>query len=105
MKTNPCRYCALAIEHKGRHYRNRFKEECWQCENWKRHEEYLKSQRIFLQGEQIRRMDVLLKQEWIMWGGTPKHIKIIKNLQFGTVLFLLKNGRFYKTIRKESEEK
>ncbi len=104
MKQNPCKYCALATEHKGRHHRNRFRKECQQCKNWEKHEEYLESQRMFSKGEQIRRMDVLLKQEWVMWDGTPKHIKVIKHLQFGTVLLLLKYGKLYKAVRKESEE-
>lgn len=63
MKQNPCRYCALSYEYKGKHYQG--SKECRQCENIKKHKEYLKSQRKFEIGEPIKTLDELLEQEWL----------------------------------------
>lgn len=62
MKQNPCRYCALAREYKGRHFSSFFDEKCAICEYNKRHNEYLKNQRKFEAGEPIKTIDELLEQ-------------------------------------------
>lgn len=62
MRQNPCRYCALAYEYKNIH-RMSYSQECYRCENRKKHEEYLKSKRKFEIGEQIQSLNELLQQE------------------------------------------
>ena len=71
---------------------------------FKKHREYLLSQRKFAEGEQITSIEELLKQEWVMWYHSTKHIEVFKNMQLNLVLKFLKNGAFRKAIRKESEE-
>lgn len=46
MKQNPCRYCALSEEYKGRHEPSAHIE-CGICENRRDHEEYLESRRMY----------------------------------------------------------
>lgn len=104
MRQNPCRYCALSAEYKGRHSPS-WKKECEECESNKKHEEYLQSQRKFTEGEQITDINELLNQEWIIIHHKyTKHIKVIKNMQLTTVLIWLERGYFSKAIKKESEE-
>lgn len=102
MKKNPCRYCALSLEYKGRHTAGNSK--CVECENIKKHREYLQTQRKFIEGEPITSLDELLQQEWVMWYHTTRHIEVIKHTQLTTVLKWLERGAFRKAIRKESEE-
>lgn len=104
MKQNPCRYCALAREYKGRHFPSFFDKKCAICEYSKRHNEYLKSQRKYEAGEPIKTIDELLEQEWVMWGEKTTHIEVIKNLQLRFILKLLDNNWFRKAIRKNMEE-
>ena len=104
MKQNPCRYCALSTEIFGKHYSS-YLEQCRDCENLKKHKEYLKTHRKFVEGEPITDLTELLQQEWVMWYHRPKHIEVIKHTQLSTVLKLLEIGAFRKAIRKESEEK
>ena len=103
MKQNPCRYCALAYVHKGRHSPG-WDGKCKECQNIKSHREYLKSQRKFTEGEPLTTLDELLEQEWVMWYHGLKHIEAIKSMPIRTVLNWLEVGVFRKAIRKESEE-
>lgn len=103
MKQNPCRYCALSYEYKGRH-KSGYKKECYECEYNKKHKEYLKGQRKFEIGEPIKTIDELLEQEWVMWGDKTTHIEVIKNLQLRFILQSLDNNWFRKAIRKNMEE-
>lgn len=103
MKQNPCRYCALSTEYKGRHSPSR-KKERGECEPYRKHKEYLQSQRKFTEGEQITTLEELLKQEWVMWYHTTKHIEVIKHTQLCTVLNWLECGVFHKVIKKERED-
>lgn len=103
MKQNPCRYCALSFEYKGRHSRSGC-QKCTKCEKFKKHKEYLQSQRKFIEGELITSIEELLQQEWVMWYHTTRHIEVIKHAQLATVLTWLERGAFRKAIRKESEE-
>lgn len=104
MKQNPCRYCALAWDHNGKHYPS-YKSPCAECENIKKHKEYLKSQRKFEEGATITSLDELLKQNWVMWYHQTRHIEVIKHTQLSTILNWLDRGAFHKAIRKESEDK
>lgn len=104
MKQNPCRYCALSTEVFGKHYPGTCIK-CMGCENLKKHKEYLKAHRKFVDGEPITDLNELLQQEWVMWYHRPKHIEVIKHAQLSTVLKWLEIGAFRKAIRKESEEK
>lgn len=97
MKQNPCRYCTLSTEISGKHYSSHL-EQCRDCENFKKHREYLKVHRKFVEGEPITD---LLEQEWVMWYHRLKHIEVIKHTQLSTVLGWLEIGAFSKAIRKE----
>ena len=104
MKQNPCRYCALSTEISGKYYSSHL-EQCRDCENLKKHKEYLKSQRKFVEGDPITDLSELLEQEWVMWYHQTKHIEVFKSMQIRIVLWWLEMGAFRKAIRKESEEK
>ena len=103
MKQNPCRYCALSTEISGEFYSSHL-ERCRECENLKKHREYLKAHRKFIEGEPITDLTELLQQEWVMWYHQTKHIDVIKSTQLRRVLRWLEIGAFRKAIRKESEE-
>lgn len=103
MKQNPCRYCALSVEYKGKHNQG-FCKECYECENLKKHKKYLLSQRKYKVGEPITNLEELLEQEFVMWNDSIRHIEFIKSLQFRLILKALENKRFCKAIKKESEE-
>ena len=104
MKQNPCRYCALSQDINGRHYQT-YNTYCVDCENLKKHQDYLKAHRKFVEGGPITDLSELLEQEWVMWYHRPKHIEVIKHTQLSIVLKWLEEGIFRKAIRKESEEK
>lgn len=104
MKQNPCRYCALSSEYKGKRHHG-YSPECVGCENRRQHKEYLKSQRQFVEGEVITSMDELLKQEWVMWYHNTKHIEVFKHMQLWIVLKWIEMGAFHKAIRKVDVEK
>ena len=104
MKRNPCRYCALSTEISGKFYSSHL-ERCRECENLKKHREYLKAHRKFVEGEPITDLSELLEQEWVMRYHQTKHIEVIKSTQLRRVLRWLEIGAFRKAIRKESEEK
>lgn len=103
MKQNPCRYCALSVNYKDRHFPSR-KKECSECEPYQKHKEYLQSKRKFVEGEQITTIEELLQQEWVMWYHTTKHIEVFKHMQLTNVLNWLERGAFRKAVRKESED-
>lgn len=102
MKQNPCRYCALSLKINGKHIPV-CQSECLECENLKKHREYLQSRRKFIEGELITSLDELLQQEWVMWYHNTKHIEVIKHTQLATVLHWLEHGAFHKAIRKNGE--
>lgn len=104
MKQNPCRYCALSTEVYGKYYSSHL-EQCRDCENLKKHNEYLKAHRKFIEGEPITDLSELLEQEWVMWYHQTKHIEVFESMQIRIVLRWLEMGAFRKAIRKESEEK
>lgn len=103
MKQNPCRFCALSVEYKGR-YSPSWKKECGECENYEKHKEYLLSKRKFEKGERITTLEELQEQEWVIWGVQTKHIKVIMSFPFEMVIRQLNGGNFYKAVRKEREE-
>lgn len=103
MKQNPCRYCALSDEYDGRHTPSD-DIKCVGCKNLKKHKEYLKAHRKFVEGEPITDLSELLEQEWVMWFHYTKHIEVFKSMQIRIVLRWLEIGAFRKAIRKESEE-
>lgn len=100
MKKNPCRYCALSTEISGKHYSSHL-EQCRDCENLKKHKEYLKAHRKFVEGEPITNLSELLKQEWVMWYHQTKHIEVFKSMQIRIVLRWLEMGAFRKAEKKE----
>lgn len=102
MRQNPCRYCALSWNHNGRHSPSH-DQKCYDCENIKKHQEYLKSQRKFELGEPIKDFDELMKQEWVFVGyaNLARHIEAVKSWQLRSVLSVLEKGHFYKAIRKK----
>ena len=104
MKQNPCRYCTLSTEISGKFYSSHL-EKCRECKNLKKHREYLKAHRKFIEGEPITDLTELLQQEWVMWYHQTKHIEVIKSMQLRIVLRWLEMGAFRKAIKKESEEK
>lgn len=104
MKQNPCRYCSSALEHKGKHHMSYSGKECSKCEYIVEHKKYLESKRMFEEGEQITSLDELLKQTWVMWYHSTKHIEVIKNNTINTVLKWLEVGAIRKAIRRNFDE-
>lgn len=100
MKQNPCRYCALSDEYDGRHTPSD-DIKCVGCKNLKKHKEYLKAHRKFVEGEPITDLTELLQQEWVMWYHHTKNIEVFKSMQIRIVLRWLEMGAFRKAIRKE----
>lgn len=100
MKVNPCRYCALSVEFKGKHHPS-WKKECGGCDNLKKHKEYLQSQRMFEKGEQITDISELLKEEWLIFGEMTKHIEAFKSMPLRIVIDFINRGVIYKAVRKE----
>ena len=103
MKQNPCRYCSSAYEHKGKHYPS-FSNSCEECTYITEHKKYLQSKRMFEEGEQITTLDELLKQTWVMWYHSTRHIEVIKNNKINTVLKWLEVGAIRKAIRRSGDE-
>lgn len=106
MKQNPCRYCALSKKYKGKNLPSSHIE-CGICENRRDHEEYLKSRRMYSPGEKITKFSELLRQTYVFCGylERPMHIEAIKSWHVRIVLDMLEKGKFYKAVKKESEEK
>lgn len=105
MVTNPCRKCNDSYVYKNRHYPSCVKDTCAKCRKRIEHEKYLKSNRKYEVGDYISTFDELLKQEWIMFFGKPKHISVILNMQAKTVLNFVNNKQFRYAIKKECESK
>lgn len=70
----------------------------------KEHRQYLLSKRKFIEGKPITTLEELLKQEWVMWFHTTRHIEVIKHVQLSTVLVWLKRGVIHEAIKKEEKE-
>lgn len=104
MRQNPCRHCALSDKF-GDRYVPSDDIKCVGCKNLKKHKEYLKAHRKFVEGDLITDLSELLEQEWVMWYHKTKHIEVFKSMQIRIVLRWLEMGAFRKAIRKESEEK
>lgn len=102
LSRNPCRYCVVAIEYKGRHSPS-FTIECQTCKNREEHIAYLDSQRKFIPGEPITTWDELFKQTWVIWHGSTKHIEMFRSMSVRTVEMFLRNGAFREAIRKENK--
>ena len=100
MKQNPCRYCALSDEYDGKHIPSS-DIKCAGCKNLKKHREYLKAHRKFIEGEPITDLTELLQQEWVMWYHQTKHIEVIKSMQLRLVLRWIETGAFKKAIKRE----
>lgn len=100
MKTNPCRYCALSYEYKGKHYQGH-KSECKGCENRRKHKEYLQSKRMFEKGEQITNISQLLECKWLICCESTKHIEAFKSMSLRTALTFINSGEVYKAVRKK----
>ena len=62
---------------------------------------YLHTQRKFTEGVPITTLEELLKQEWVMWHHSTKHIEVFKSMQLRIVLKFLERGAFKEAIRKE----
>lgn len=100
MRENPCRYCALHIQIRNRYTHSMLDSRCMACEEFKKHQEYLKSHRKFEQGEVITDINQLLGETWVMMFGRPKHIAALKNMQLGTLLHFISSRMIYKAIDK-----
>lgn len=100
MKQNPCRYCRLSFEYKGRYF-PQSKYECISCENRFKHEKYLFKKRKYSSGEVITSIEELLKEEFVMWNDSIRHIEVIKSLQTRTLLLFLEKGCFKKAVKNE----
>ena len=96
---NPCQYCPMAFEYKGRKSSG-LKDYCRECVPYREHQKYLESKRIFSQGEPIKDIDTLLEQEWVMMHGRVKHIEVIKSNAVRTVLMWLKYGALCKAVKR-----
>lgn len=107
MKQNPCRYCACSLVYKGKHGPSWASDECRKCENIKKHKEYLLKERKYKRGESITDFQELMNQTFVYCGFAerPMHIEAVKSWQLRIILDVLQRGKFYKAIRKESEEK
>ena len=102
MKTNPCRFCVVAIEYKGRHSPS-YGIQCQECQYRKEHKKYLESKRKFKAGDPIKSLSELLEQEWVIWHGHTKHIEMFRSMSIRTVEMFLKCGAFKKAIKKEDD--
>lgn len=102
MRVNPCRYCVLHnYDEPTKSYKPGYKKECLVCENLKLHKEYLNSQRKFEAGELITSIDDLLKETWVIWHNSTKHIEIFKSMPLRVVKTYLDNKKFRKAIPRE----
>jgi hypothetical protein len=48
----------------------------------------------FKKGKPIRSLDELIKQNWVMWGDSPRHMGFIGSMQMRTVDRLMQLGYF-----------
>ena len=103
LSRNPCRFCVLAYEYNGRHIPSFTNVECQTCKNKEDHRAYLESKRMFTPEKPITTMEELLKQTWVIWHGSTKHIEMFRSMPVRTVEMFLNNGAFRKAIRKEND--
>lgn len=101
---NPCQYCPMAFEWKGRRTTSIFNPYCRECIPYREHQAFLESKRMFASGDPIRSLDELLEQTWVMFNGRVKHIEVIKSAAMRTVLGWLQNGLLRKAIKKEGAD-
>lgn len=104
MRQNPCRYCSSSTEYNGKHYMSLSNEKCVKCKHIVEHKNYLKQKRMFEEGEPITTLDELLKQTWVIWHHSTKHIEVIKNNTINTVLRWLEIGAIRKAVRRNIDE-
>lgn len=48
----------------------------------------------FKKGKPIRSLDELIKQKWVMWGDSPRHMGFVGSMQMRTVDRLMQLGYF-----------
>lgn len=48
----------------------------------------------FKKGKPIRSLDELMKQKWVMWGDSPRHMGFVGSMQMRTVDRLMQLGYF-----------
>ena len=100
MRENPCRYCINGMTFKGKAVPG----ECGTCDNYKKHMEYLISQRKFEPGERIFSLDELVNQRFVFIGNSekshPKHSGFVQSMQLRTVNDYIQRGMIYKAIYK-----
>jgi hypothetical protein len=48
----------------------------------------------FKKGNPIRSLDELMKQKWVMWGDSPRHMGFVGSMQMRTVDRLMQLGYF-----------
>jgi hypothetical protein len=48
----------------------------------------------FKKGNPIRSLDELMKQKWVMWGDSPRHMGFVGSMQMRTVDRLMRLGYF-----------
>ena len=48
----------------------------------------------FKKGKPIRSLDELIKQKWVMWGDSPRHMGFVVSMQLRTVDRLMQIGYF-----------
>ena len=104
MRQNPCRYCSSSTEYNGKHYMSFSNEKCAKCKHIIEHKKYLEQKRMFEEGELITTIDELLKQTWVIWYHSTRHIEVIKNNTINTVLKWLEVGAIRKAIRRNIDE-
>lgn len=99
---NPCRGCINAYVSKKTE--NHFP--CYsRCEARGKYEaKYLEPKRMFAVGRPIWTLDTVLKQEYVMLFGRPRHIQVIQSMQLRTVLNFIKFGYIREAVRKEKTD-
>jgi len=72
-------------------------------EKVKKHIEKLEKNRKYHKGEQIKNLDELLKQQYVYFFSSIRHIEVIKSLQLRFVLNALEINIFHFAIKKEND--
>lgn len=101
MRTNPCRYCVLSHEYKGRHY-PKYHGECLNCENRKKHDLYLENKRMYIPGGVITSLAELDECTYVFWHTKLLHIEVVRSWQYRGILRGLKYGSFRKAVKREN---
>lgn len=99
MSKNPCYGCSHAYHPYTRSMPSK-SIWCNGCIDRIYHQEWLKAQRKYTEGETISSLDELMQQEYIMLRGTPKHIKVIQSMTLRTVQGFLVRGAIRKALVK-----